>query len=320
MRTRLPVDPELRRLLDIQALLIQRPVGEMTNEERVQAARQMMLRALQGRKDIQGLPNGVTTRDVTIHPGLTARLYLPPTPTTVPTLVFLHGGGWVVGSVETHDPFCRLLSAAAGTAIVSVDYRLAPEHPYPAAVEDTLAAVHWTAAHLADWNGDPHRLGIGGDSAGGNLAAVAANHFAVTPGAPRLRGVVLLYPVTDHPSGNHPSYQENGRGFGLELAQMLWLWSQYAPAPNPDDTNLAPLRLEPVPSLPPVLVATAEYDVLRDEGIAYADKLRAAGVDVTHLHAPDMNHNFPVHPGTVARFPRCVETLGDVAGWVSRHL
>ena len=135
---------------------------------------------------------------------------------TLPVLVYLHGGGWVAGSVATHDPFCRLLSEAAGVIVASVEYRLAPEHPHPAALEDALAAVHWAANNAAQWGGEASRLALGGDSAGGHLAAAAANRLCATAGAPRLRALLLLYPATDHPSGNHLSYTENETGYGLE--------------------------------------------------------------------------------------------------------
>jgi acetyl esterase len=222
-------------------------------------------------------------------------------------LVYLHGGGWVVGSVEIWDPFCHLLSEASDVIILSVEYRLAPEHPYPAGLEDAIAATHWASKHAA-------RVALGGDSAGANLAAVAANRLC-SEGYP-LQALMLLYPVTDHPSAGHRSYVENATGYGLEAERMLWFWEQYAAGISPDDPGISPLRIENVPALPPTLVATAEYDVLRDEGIAYAEKLSAAGIPVTPLHSPDMSHNFPVTPNLVGRFPQCRETLSEIAGWL----
>jgi acetyl esterase len=127
---------------------------------------------------------------------------------------------------------------------------------------------------------------------------------------------MLLYPVTDHHNANHLSYEENSTGYGLEAEAMRWFWQQYAPNTSPDNSDISPLRLENVPVLPPTLVATAEYDVLRDEGIAYAEKLRAAGVAVTHLHSPDMNHNFPVGLDMIARFPQCETTFNEIADWL----
>jgi acetyl esterase len=234
--------------------------------------------------------------------------------------VYLHGGGWVAGSIATHDPFCRLLSAAAGVMMLSVEYRLAPEHRYPRGLEDTLMAMRWSADHAREWGADPDRLALGGDSSGGNLAAVAANRICGSRSGPRLRALLLLYPVTDHPTHDHRSYSENGTGYGLEMTLMRWYWDQYAPGVAPDDPNAAPLRMKQLPRLPPTLVATAEYDLLRDEGIAYADKLQAAGVAVTRVHSVDMHHNFPVSPATVARFPQCHAALDQIAAWLKSTL
>jgi acetyl esterase len=293
----------------------------MTDGERIAMARARIVRALESRTSIPGLPNDVETRDVAISGPLTGRLYMPPRAMEpLPVLVHLHGGGWAAGSVATHDPFCRLLSNAARVVILSVEYRLAPEHPHPAALEDTLTAVRWAADHAGQWGGNAARLALGGDSAGAHLAAVAANRLSAGTQPQGLRALLLLFPVTDHPSANHPSYTENATGCGLEANLMRWFWEQYAPGVSPNDPSVSPLRLQTVPALPPALVATAEYDVLRDEGIAYAEKLRAAGVVVTHMHTPDMHHNFPVHPGTVARFPQSDAALTRIAGWLRAAL
>ena len=320
MRERKPIDAALRSFLDAQAAAPGAP-APASNEELVSLRRALLVRALQSRATIPGLPNNVEARDVTISGVLTARLYTPPRGAgTLPVLVYLHGGGWVAGSVATHDPFCRLLSEAAGVIIASVEYRLAPEHPHPAALDDALAAVQWAANIATQWGGDAARLALGGDSAGAHLAAVAANRLSATAAAPALRALMLLYPVTDHPSGNHLSYTENATGYGLEANVMRWMWEQYAPGASPDDPDVSPLRLHTLPPLPPTLVATSEYDVLRDDGIAYAEKLGAAGIAVTHMHASDMHHNFPVHPGTVARFPQSDAALTRIAGWLRTTL
>jgi len=320
MRERKPIDGALRRFLDEQAAAFG-PPQTMTDEARVRMVRERMVRALQSRGSIPGLPNQVETRDVEIVSGLSARLYLPTGAAgPLPVLVYQHGGGWVAGSVASHDPFCRLLSQAAGVIILSIEFRPAPENPYPAAVDDTVTAVRWAAQHAAEWGGDPARLALGGDSAGANLAAVVANKLSAAGEGPALRALLLLYPVTDHPSANHPSYTENATGYGLEASGMRWFWEQYAPGVSPKDPDASPLQLLKLPTLPPALVATAEYDVLRDEGIAYAEKLEAAGVAATHLHAPDMHHNFSVHPGTVARFPQSDAALAAFASWLRNTL
>jgi acetyl esterase len=320
MRERRPIDQALRRFLDEQAAALGAPV-EMTDEARTRMLRQRMVRALESRASITGLPNQVQMCQVEIASGLFARLYTPPRPKgPLPLLVYLHGGGWVAGSVATHDPFCRLLSGAADVIIASIEYRMAPEHPYPAALDDTLVAVQWAHRHAGEWGGDVNRLALGGDSAGANLAAVAANRLCATAGKHPLRALLLLYPVTDFPQAGHGSYIENATGFGLEANIMRWFWQQYAPGISQADPDMSPLQLQNLPPLPPTLVTTAEYDVLRDEGLAYAQKLEAGGVAVTHLHAPDMHHNFPVHPGTVARFPQCDAALADIAGWLRTML
>jgi acetyl esterase len=318
VRERKTIDPALRAYLDGLAAATAAP-GALNDGERAALVRGNMLRNLAGRGPIPGLPNDVTVQPVAITPTLGANLYTSaPGGRPLPILVYLHGGGWVAGSAATHDPFCRLLSAAAEVIVLSVDYRLAPEHRYPAAVEDTLAAVHWAIHHAASIGGDPARIAIGGDSAGGNLAAVAGAQLCPTTDA--IRALMLLYPVTDHYSANHASWMDNATGYGLEAGMMRWYWDQYAPGVSSDDAAASPLRLEPTPALPPTLVTTAEYDVLRDEGIAYAEKLRTAGVDVTHMHSADMHHNFFISPGTVGRFPQCESAFAAAAGWLKEAL
>ncbi len=319
MSERKPLDAALRRFIDEQAAAAGAPVP-MSDEERKQMVRARMVRAIESRPSIPGLPNGVKTSDVAISSDLTARLYQPPGMSApLPVVVYLHGGGWVGGSVASHDPFCRLLSEAANVIVVSVEYRLAPEHRYPAQVEDTLAAFHWAAQHAAEWGGDTGRLALGGDSAGGNLAAVAANRLCAKTSEPALRALLLLYPVIDRPGAGY-SYTQNATGYALEAEAMHWFWNQYAPGASSEDPEVYPLQVKKVPALPPTLVTTAEYDVLRDDGIAYASKLREAGIAVTHLHSPDMHHNFPVGPSTVARFPQCNAALTEIAAWLRKTL
>ncbi len=319
MNAKQPLDPALRLYLDEQAANAAGPIQSPAQ------ARRLMDGLLETRAGIPGLPNGVISEDLWVAGpagDLRVRRFVPPAAAApFPVLVFLHGGGWVVGSIETHDPFCRLLAEQAGVGIVSVDYRLAPESPYPAALDDAEAAFRWTVGNAAEWGADPARLALGGDSSGANLAAVLANRLAAEGSGPSLRALVLLYPVTDHPSARHPSYAENATGYGLMAEAMEWYWAQYAADVPAGDPSVSPLRGGPtLPPLPPTLVATAEYDVLRDEGIAYARKLADAGVPVQHLHAPDMPHDFPVGPGTVARFPQCAQALAQIAEWLRATL
>jgi acetyl esterase len=323
--TRIPIDAALRRLLDEQATASAAlgSFASMTDSERVQLRRALIQRALASRASIRGLPNDVESRELMLddaHAQLPARVYRPAGEVRPPALLlYLHGGGWVAGSIETHDPFCRLLCAAARVAVLSVEYRLAPEYHYPAALEDVGRALRAATRTASQWGVDATRLGLGGDSSGANLAAVTAHQMCAT-GEMALRALLLLYPVTDHPRHEHRSYSENATGYGLEASLMRWFWDQYAPGVSPDDPNASPLRLKNLPQLPPTLISTAEYDVLRDEGVEYAHKLRAAGVELTHLHAPDMHHNFPVHPGTVARFPQCEAALEQISVWLKRTL
>jgi acetyl esterase len=312
------MDAELRRYLDAIRTDGSAP---QTVEEMVRARRVLMIQALKSRGEIPGLANGVEARDVAMSGGLKGRVYRPQdSEVALPLIVYLHGGGWAAGSVETHDPFCRLLSGESGVMILSVEYRLAPEHPFPAAFQDTVTAFRWAAENAQKLGADTQWLALGGDSAGGNLATVAATRICAANDAVRPAALVLLYPVMDHPSAGHASYRQRGTGCGLEASLMEWFWGLYARDVSPDEAEISPLRAKKLPPLPPTLVATAEYDPLRDEGIAYAEKLKSAGVKVTHMHSRDMHHNFPVHPGTVMRFPQSVTALKEIAAWVKNSL
>jgi acetyl esterase len=205
--------------------------------------------------------------------------------------VYFHGGGWVVGSVAISDPFCRVLANASGCAVLSVEYRLAPEDRYPAAANDSYAATRWAAERAADLDIDATRIAVGGSSAGGNLAAVVAL-MARDQGAPPIAFQLLHVPITDHDFGT-PSYRMNARGFGLTLAGMRWFWDHYAPdAKLRDEPYASPLRASDLSGLPPAHVVTAEFDPLRDEGKAYAARLVEAGVKTTYAEYPGMVHGF----------------------------
>jgi acetyl esterase/lipase len=199
-----------------------------------------------------------------------------------PILVYFHGGGWVLGGHDSDDPFCRDLCVRSGAAILSVDYRHAPESRFPAAVEDAIAAVRWVDRHAAELRAIPERLAVGGWSAGGNLAAVVCQ-WARDAGGPKIAGQLLVNPVIDG-GGDHPSRADNGNGYVLTTALMGWFWAQYADPADRLDPRASPLRAQSLTGLPPAYVATAEFDPLRDEGAAYAEALRAAGVSVVHDH------------------------------------
>jgi acetyl esterase len=226
--------------------------------------------------------------------GVPVRLYRPkdaPASAALPALIYFHGGGWVIGDLETHDVLCRQLTAGAGIAVVSVDYRLAPEHKFPAAADDAWAATRWVAAHATDLGVDAGRLAVGGDSAGGNLAAVVAL-LARDQGGPAIALQVLLYPVTDV-AAEAQSYADFADGFMLTRDSMRWFIAHYLnDRSQATDWRVSPLRAPSLAGLPPTLVVTAGFDPLRDEGDAYARRLREAGVRVDHVCYGGMLHGF----------------------------
>jgi len=213
---------------------------------------------------------------------LAYRLYRPPSQGPHPLIAYFHGGGWVLGSQDSDDPFCRDLCVRTGSVVVSVNYRHAPEDRFPAAVDDAFAAVRWIAANAAGLGGIPGQLTVAGWSAGGNLAAVTCQ-LARDAGGPDIAGQLLLHPVTDCDLGR-PSYSSNGEGFVLTAALMRWFWDHYADEADRVNPIASPLR-GTLAGLPPAVVITAEFDPLRDEGDAYAEALAAAGVPVRHIRA-----------------------------------
>lgn len=224
---------------------------------------------------------------------LAARLYVPPGAENAPALtLFFHGGGWVLGTLATHDGTARALAKASGAAVLSIGYRLAPEHRYPAAADDCFEATVWAAANGASLGLHPSRLAVAGDSAGGNLAAAVAI-MARDAGGPALAHQLLIYPVTDANFATR-SYADNGGGnYFLSTAAMRFYWDAYLGGRSPDDSPLAAvLRHSDLAGLPPATVITAEYDPLRDEGEAYARALVKAGVPVDSPMAPGMIHGF----------------------------
>jgi acetyl esterase/lipase len=233
-------------------------------------------------------PPGPAVGEITdgVLPGaaglLEYRLYRPALPGPHPIVVYFHGGGWVLGDLDSDDPLCRDLCVRSETVIVSVNYRHAPEDRFPAAVEDGFAAVRWIAANATELGGMPGQLAVAGWSAGGNVAAVACQ-LARDAGGPTILGQVLLNPVTDADMGRC-SYEENAEGYVLTGSLMKWFWDHYADPPDRNDPKASPLRGD-LSNLPPGLIVTAEFDPLRDEGLAYAEALTAAGVPVRHLSA-----------------------------------
>ncbi|MFE1321022.1 alpha/beta hydrolase [Kitasatospora phosalacinea] len=222
---------------------------------------------------------------------LPLRVHRPEGGTELPFLLYLFGGGWTLGSPDTSDAICRRLTNAVGCVTVSVGYRLAPEHPFPAAVHDVVAAAEWIAAHAAELGGDPARLAVAGDSAGGNLAA-ALTLAARERGGPALRHQLLVYPNTDH-AADTPSVREHDDPLLFNRRSVAWYWGHYLADPADGANPLAsPLRAPSLAGLPPATVITAEYDPLRDEGEQYAEALRAAGVPVELRRYDGMPHGF----------------------------
>ena len=261
----------------------------------------------------------VTTLDIDGPGGpLPIRLYRPngAGESALPIILYFHGGGFVIGSIETHDSVARRLAATSGALVASVDYRLAPEHRYPAAVEDAVAACLWAAEKGAAVGGDPARLAVTGDSAGGNLAAVAALRLRDL-GGPALASQALLYPVTDHGRGDHASRRDHADTFPIRKPVMDWFHNHYFGHDDPVfEPDASPLRHPDLSGLPPAYVMTAGLDPLLDEGKAYADALEAAGVAVTYRCWATTIHGF-LQMGRV--IPQAAEGIDEAALFMKRH-
>lgn len=245
------------------------------------------------------------------------RIYTPIGSGPFPILMYFHGGGFVIGDLDTFDKLCRETCGGAGVVVVSVDYRLAPEHPFPAASDDCLAATRWAAAHAAELNGDLSRIGVSGDSAGGNLAAVTALRLR-DEGGPALKAQLLVYPVADADPDAYPSMTDNAEGYLLSRADMNWFFEHYVKdlgaVGNP---ILCPIKATSHAGLPPALVITAEFDPLRDEGNAYAKTLADAGVAVEHRCYDGAIHGFYTFFGALSLGREAVD---QAIGWLKRTL
>ena len=264
--------------------------GRGFNEMEVAEARQAIVQLFQVENPEPVA--GVEDRTIPSPNGdLPIRIYTPEGDGPLPVLVFFHGGGWVVGNLESHDATCRALTNAAGCITIAVDYRLAPEHKFPAAPEDCYEATKWAVLNVASLGGDPHRVAVGGDSAGGNLAAAVAL-MSGDRGAPSFAYQLLLYPVTNH-AFDTESCKQNGEGYLLTKDSMVWFWDHYLENDEAGKNPYAsPLLAKYVNSPPPGLVITAEFDPLRDEGEAYGKKLQDAGADITISRYDGTIHGF----------------------------
>jgi acetyl esterase len=293
----MPLDPETAAHLERQKLLPPRSTLD------VAATRAMMRRAA----SLAGpAPPLARVEDLVLAGSVRARQYWPGLQDGLPVMVYFHGGRFFSGDLESHDPVCRMLALAAGCRIVAVDYRLAPEHRFPAAVEDAALAVEWGLRQ-----GVP--AGVGGDSAGANLAAVAA----LAHRRSALRCQLLIYPMIDA-TCSLPSYAEFSRGYGPGAEDMKRGWSEYLPeSADPRDPRASPLFAEDLSGVAPALVQTAEYDTLRDEGEAYAHKLLESGAQVQLRRYPGTIHGFFTMPA-VLRLAR--EAMDDAAAFLRQRL
>ena len=283
----MPLDPQCQTLLDQLAAAGNPGIEQLTPEEGRNSYRLLM--ALGG-----GGNETVKAADRTV-PGPTGeipvRVYTPDAPAPRPVVAWFHGGGHVIGDLDCYDAVCRDLAAESGAVVVSVDYRLAPEHRFPAAVDDCYAATQWIADHADELGADAGRLAVAGESAGGNLAAVVPL-LARERRGPAIAFQALIYPATDL-TRSHPSVDENGEGYLLTAKGMEWFNDHYlGPGGDPKDPMASPLFADNLSGLPPALVVTAEYDPLRDEGEAYAERLREAGVPVELRRYDGQIHGF----------------------------
>ncbi len=289
----MPLAPEIQALVDGMA---QNPDAKATHELSPADAREgyLALGSMFGPGEEVGK---VEDRKIPGPAGeIPIRCYSPAGDGPFPVVVFYHGGGWTIGDIDSHDKECRAIANGASALVVSVDYRLAPEHPYPAAVEDSFAALQWIAANAASLGGDPSRIAVAGDSAGGNLSAVVSL-LARDEGGPALCFQALVYPATDLREASvdeFPSRRENAEGPFLLLKTMDYFVGHYFGDDMTlgEHVNASPLLAASHANLPPALIATASHDPLRDEGAAYAKALEAAGVPVTHTLYDGMPHAF----------------------------
>jgi len=307
----MPLDPQVETVLEIMSA-----AGVSFADLEVSQARELMEQLAAAAPPGEPVAS-VEDRSVPGPGGaIPVRVYRPAGDVPPPVVVFFHGGGWTIGSIQGHDATCRALANRSGCVVVSVGYRLGPEHWFPAGVEDADAATRWVAQHAAELGGRTGPIGVAGDSAGGNLAAVVSL-LARDRGVPAIGHQLLVYPATDA-RDDWPSYRENGEGYFLTLRDMQWFVSHYLnDDAERDDFRMSPLRAESHAGLPPAFVVTAEFDPLRDEGNAYAERLRAAGVPATLRCYQGMIHGFW---SMAAMLDRGREAMDDAAAEVRRAL
>lgn len=283
----MPLDPQAEKILKLIARLKIPPLPTLEP-----ATARKITAQYRGKPRRWQLVPKVKNRTIPTPVGdIPIRIYTPKSNAPMPVLVYFHGGGWVLGDLDAADSICWNISLKAECVVVSVDYRLAPEHKFPAALDDAYATLKWVVANAIELHIDPARVGVGGDSAGGNIAAAVAL-MARDKAEPELVYQLLIYPVI-HNNFNTESYLKYASGFGLTRDEMIWFWQHYladeADAQNP---YVSPILAEDLSNLPPALIITGECDVLRDEALAYAAKLQEAGVAVQLWEGEGMIHSF----------------------------
>lgn len=247
---------------------------------------------------------------------LPVRLYRPSAKKDLPVVLMYHGGGWVIGDLTTVDAQCRHVCSGTGAIVAAVDYRLAPEHRFPTAAEDCYAALLWVSESIEEYGGDSSRIAVAGDSAGGNLAAVVAQMSRDRSG-PSICFQLLVYPVIDGTTFDTRSYAENAEGFGLSRDDMAWFWDQYSDRQERANPYASPICAESLSGLPPALVMTAEYDVLRDEGEAYGERLKEDGVDAQVVRYDGYIHGFFSETDTI---PDTRKAMDRACSMLTKHL
>jgi acetyl esterase len=305
--TNMPLHPKLQTIVDRAAALP--PMQSV--QPAVTRANGEKMAALAARPDVAH----VEDRFISGPRGdIRIRIYRPNQEDGNQIVTYFHGSAFVICSIDTHDALCRHLCLRSNAVVVSVDYGLAPEDAFPAGPDDSLAATLWVAENAGTIGGDPQRLIVAGDSAGATMAIVTAMR-ARDSGGPPILAQFLIYPVTNYPDPAPPSYAERGEGCGLTAEAMHWGWDLYIT--NPDDRShpfASPLLVEDLSNLPPAYIITAEYDLLRDEGQAFAKRLTEAGVQTEMIHYDDMNHGFM---GNVGDLDRANEALDAACTWLA---
>jgi acetyl esterase len=304
-RTEPTIDPDVRRLLDT-VFSVPAPPGP-PNVAQLRAA------AEAAPKMLGGVPEAVASiRDLAVRGPerrVPVRIYRPDATAALPLMLFAHGGGWVTGSLDSHDRLCRILANAFASVVVAVDYALAPEHVYPAAIDDVEAAWHWVRENARELGADGLRFFIAGDSSGGNLVAALALRLARTD-APQPDLQILLYPALD-PECSRASYREFATGYNLTAVAMAWFWNKYRGGADVRLPELGPLAASSLANLPPAVIAVAGTDVLRDDGLDYARRLETAGVPVRIVDCTGMVHGFLRWTGEVAAARRWIEVVAE---------